>query len=157
MRSVMRSVRRLRPAFTLVELLVVIAIIGVLAALVAAAVSKVIPAQQQRNTERTIIKVNGELQAHWRAVIDDTRNEFKPTSTLGQQLVAWTGGDQERAKILWMKLRLVQQFPMSYQEVLYPPLGSGMQDPTYVKRLATVGLTTATVPATSYMPSKEEI
>src|SRR5437660_9245126 len=106
MRGAMTRVRRVRPpaagvrpAFTLVELMVVIAIIGVLAALVAAAVTKVIPAQQQRNTERTIQKLNGELQAHWRAVLDDTKDEVRQNRHFS--VLPLAGGDPERAKVLW--------------------------------------------------------
>jgi hypothetical protein len=125
--------------------MVVIAIIGVLAALVAAAVTKVIPAQQQRNTERTIRKLNGELQAHWRAVIEDAQAEVKQNKHF--TVLPLAGGDPERAKVLWIKLRLVQQFPMSYQELLLPgTLGTQTYigaDPTYAKKLAAVGVTSA--------------
>lgn len=148
-----------RAAFTLVELLVVIAIIGVLSALVAAAVTRVIPNQQVRNTERTIRKLNGELQAHWRAAIEDAQADVKrfganlPTMQLA-------GGDAERAKVLWIKLRLVQQFPMSFWEMVNPgqavvggqavaggsPLPSFMAaDPSYLKKLQVAGINTNTL------------
>jgi hypothetical protein len=133
--------------------MVVIAIIGVLVALVAAAVSKVIPAQQQRNTERTIQKLNGELQAHWRGVIDDAKYEFAhPNPTIAPAIASvkqLAGYDNERATILWVKLRCVQQFPMSYQEIVIgvPFIGA---DPTYKATLKAVGITNP--PALSYNP-----
>lgn len=140
--SVQPPMRRTRSAFTLVELMVVLAIIGVLVALVAAAVTKVIPAQQQRNTERTIQKLNGELRAHWKAVIDDAQAEVKQNRHFS--ILPLAGNDPERAKVIWTKLRLVQQFPMSFYEMLNPgPGGYISADPTYAKKLASVGITSA--------------
>jgi hypothetical protein len=58
------------------------------------------------------------------------------------------GSDPERARLLWVKLRCVQQFPMSYQELLFPgTVGSQTYigaDSTYAKRLAAVGITPLT-------------
>lgn len=143
---------RKRPAFSLIELLVVMGIIGLLAALVAAAVSKVIPAQQQRNTTITLRKLNGMLQSHWRAVIEDAKEEVRLNKHTSVSSLA---GDPERAKVLWIKLRLVQQFPMSYQEALYPgyDFSTGSpdayigRDATYTRTLQAAGLTRATVGA----------
>jgi prepilin-type N-terminal cleavage/methylation domain-containing protein len=114
-----------RPAFTLVELMVVVALIGILAALVAAAVTRAIPAQQQRNTEMTLRKIDAMLKSHWRAVVEDAKEEFDRKSN--PALVNWLnnnlsflGNDMARAKVIWVKMRCVQQFPMNYGELFFP-------------------------------------
>ena len=110
-----------RPAFTLVELIVVIAIIVLLAGLTTAAVMEVLAVQQKRATEATIQKVASELDRQWKAVVDQAKNEQVPSSVLTQL----AGNDPRRARVIWIKLRLKQEFPMSYAEAKNPDLGLG--------------------------------
>jgi prepilin-type N-terminal cleavage/methylation domain-containing protein len=112
-----------RGAFTLVEMLVVITLIGVLAALVAVAVTKVIGGQRRANTVGAIKTIQKVLNEHVAYVVAEARKEqglagpfalidsvFGPDDTGG-----------ERNRIIWIKMRLIEAFPMSYAEVKWPP------------------------------------
>jgi prepilin-type N-terminal cleavage/methylation domain-containing protein len=105
-----------RPGFTLVELLVVVSIIVVLAALVASATLQAIVVQQQRTTETTIQKIWNSLDQEWKAVIDQVKLETPP-AIVKQNLA---GNDDRRAKVIWRKLRLKQEFPMNFSEAVAP-------------------------------------
>jgi prepilin-type N-terminal cleavage/methylation domain-containing protein len=119
-----------RSAFTLVELMVVIAIIGVIVTLAASGTMQVITRQKSANTETTIQKVNDALKAHWSSVFQKANTEqippnilFGDSTMLG--LLAMAGGSadpdaESRARLLWIKLRLKQQFPMNFMEALVP-------------------------------------
>jgi prepilin-type N-terminal cleavage/methylation domain-containing protein len=132
---------RPRPGFSLVELMVVMAIIAILAALVAAATMQVMSTQRINNTELVIKKVSAEVDKQWRAVAQQAMEEPIPPSILygvsGQQiglLVMARGRDpntgqlqdlndpvvQKRARLIWVKLRLKQQFPQNFMEALVP-------------------------------------
>lgn len=105
-----------RIGFTLVELLVVIAIIAILAALGTWGVFAMIGNQQRRNTEGTIRVVHKVLQSHWKHVIDEAAKE-SPSDAVRNL----AGGDPARAKVIWIKLRLMEAFPQNSAEVLVVP------------------------------------
>ncbi len=114
----MRTARQSRRgAFTLVELLIVIAIISILAGLVTAGVFQFIGRQRLHNTEALIKTVDETLRAHWTKVIEEAKKELG----IPQEVVSLAGGDQSLARILWIKIRLVEAFPMTYYEAAYPP------------------------------------
>jgi prepilin-type N-terminal cleavage/methylation domain-containing protein len=102
-----------RPGFTLIELLVVIGIIAVLAALVISATFKVIDGQRQSNTESTIQTTYTALSKAWAKVVADAKNETPSSATY-----TLAGGTQytDRARVLWIKFRLMEAFPMTYAE-----------------------------------------
>jgi prepilin-type N-terminal cleavage/methylation domain-containing protein len=106
-----------RSAFTLVELLVVIAIIAVLVSLTAGGIFKAIEGQEKANTEQTIRKVMGTLKQQWGFVVDQARKEIPPQ---GVYLLA--NNDPQRAQVIWVKLRLKQEFPTTFQEARTPYL-----------------------------------
>jgi prepilin-type N-terminal cleavage/methylation domain-containing protein len=130
-----------RPGFTLVELIVVIAIIAILAALTTGAVMRYYSVQQQTNTETVIRKVYGAFERQWQAVIDKASNEKLPPdgpppsdptypySMRGvyetQILPMATGNDPTdpnipfRARVIWIKARLRQEFPTNYSEIIF--------------------------------------
>jgi prepilin-type N-terminal cleavage/methylation domain-containing protein len=117
-----------RQAFTLVELLVVIAIIAILVALTGAGIFYWIGSQQRRNTEGSIRTINTVFNKQWAYVIEEAKKET-PSSAVQQ----WAAPDPtgERARILWIKLRLVEAFPMAFAEINGNAAGAGNTDPIY--------------------------
>src|SRR5205807_1716114 len=69
-----------RPGMTLIEVLVVIAIIGVLTALVSAAVMRAGSGQTQRNAQNLVRLCDSELAKHWQKVFDDAVSPNSKTS-----------------------------------------------------------------------------
>jgi len=120
-----------RGAFTLIELLVVITIIAALAALAASAVLKFIEVQQSNNTQSTLDRAQGELAKAWSKVKDDANKasmtELVPGGN-GQTVKQWiqqnlAGADANatgRTRVLYIKFRLRQAFPMNFNEALNP-------------------------------------
>ena len=97
--------------FTLVEILVVIAIIAILSALTAGAVFKVIGVQRANNTELTVKSASSSLEKQMAFVVNQAKNEVIPPSVLGM-----AGNDPIRARVIWTKLRIKQEFPMNISE-----------------------------------------
>lgn len=104
-----------RAGFTLIELLVVMAVIATLVALTVGAVFKLRDAQVKNFTEVTIEKLASALDQQWKAAIDQIREETVP-----QSFLTLAGNDARRAKSLYMKARLKQEFPVSFYEAVYP-------------------------------------
>jgi prepilin-type N-terminal cleavage/methylation domain-containing protein len=120
-----------RPAFTLIELLVVVAIISILAALAVSGMMQYFEAQRQSNTETNIRAVYQILQQHWAKVVADAKTE-RPSDAV---LVALADNDMERARVIWIKLRLMEAFPENFTEILSTdPMGS-KTSPLYYKPL----------------------
>jgi prepilin-type N-terminal cleavage/methylation domain-containing protein len=108
-----------RGGFTLVELMTVVAILAVLMALIASAAFQVVAVQQQRNTETTIKKVGDALDQQIQQVIEQAKTEMPPNDVLSM-----AGSDARRAKIIWRKARLKQEFPMTFADALAPNIPS---------------------------------
>jgi prepilin-type N-terminal cleavage/methylation domain-containing protein len=108
-----------RAAFTLLELLVVLGIISVLMALLAAAVFRTLGSQQAGATDTTLEKVASELNKQWKVVIQQADKEGIPPNVINNL----AGGDEKRARVIWVKLRLKQEFPTTYAEALNPAPG----------------------------------
>jgi type II secretory pathway pseudopilin PulG len=174
----------------LLELIIVITIIAVLAALTTGVAMRFFGIQQQRNTEVTITKAFETLKRQWDEVISEAMTEklppdgppptdpSYPSSLRGiyeTQIAAFandldpvtgfaTVPNPFRARVIWVKARLRQQFPMDFTEILLatPPsqLGLGQPPgwfpqppgalpalPTYYKALINAGVTGVNPPS----------
>jgi prepilin-type N-terminal cleavage/methylation domain-containing protein len=134
-----------RNGFTLIELLVVVAIIAVLATLVIGATMRFIQTQKETNTRTVLQTLDKALQQQWANVANDAKKE-----TPSQAVYTLAGGDSNRAKVIWIKMRLMEAFPVSFAEILnnplytngYIPAGSQKYIASYQKLLS--GLNTNT-------------
>lgn len=144
-----------RWAFTLPELLVIITIIALLMGLSAAAIVRFGNSQKASTTRVLMERLDSQLRKQMGSVADKARRSPGDISR------TMANGDTERAKVIAVKLRLKQKFPMSYAEILYgidqpvrvlgdiqraneiraeyPPV------PTYVKYLNDAGINTTNV------------
>ena len=104
-------------AFTLIELLVVIAIIAILAALISAAVFRMMAVQPIKNTQLLILKLKSELEKQWSATLDRAREEPLPAG------FALPGEDQNVARNRYVQARLQQEFPQTVAQAMAPPGG----------------------------------
>lgn len=136
-----RCSRRPRLAFTIIELLLVIAIIGVLVGLTAGAVIRLMGTAQASSTQAGVKKVQSALVRQWNEIKDKATKDpipaaYKPT------LVALAGGDEKRARVIWVKVKLLRDFPMSFNEALNPiTLGAGVTMPSpYKNKLNQLGI-----------------
>ncbi|MBX9678456.1 MAG: prepilin-type N-terminal cleavage/methylation domain-containing protein [Gemmataceae bacterium] len=108
----MNRILRHRRGFTLVELLVVIAILAVLVGLTGAGIFQWINSQKRRNSENTLRTVYQTLKSHWSEVVSEARKEPIPTEVMN-----FAGNDPDRARVIWIKTRLIEAFPVRYAEV----------------------------------------
>jgi type II secretory pathway pseudopilin PulG len=146
-----------RGAFTLVEIMVVITIMVALVALTAGAVLKYVGVQQTSNTQSTLDRVQSQLGRAWSKVKDDALKApmtepayipgtYPPQLAPQQPIKQWilqnlAGTDAnalERTKVIYVKLKLRQAFPMSFSEALYPAPLPQLQG--YVKYLTKMGI-----------------
>src|SRR6516225_9898971 len=118
-----QPVRHRRHGTTVAELLVVLAIIAILAALVTAAALRLAGAEQTQVTTATLEKVASVLDQQVKEVVAQANRETVPANVL-----TLAGGNPRRARILWIKMRLKQEFPTSYSEALNP-LPAGLLQP----------------------------
>jgi prepilin-type N-terminal cleavage/methylation domain-containing protein len=107
-----------RRAFTLIELMVVIAIIALLVALSAGAVMRYLTTQKGNVTETTIAKIDSELKKARKKVIDQARNESIPAII---DSTFFCNGDVALQRVIYIKLKLMQQFPMNFTEAINGP------------------------------------
>src|SRR5436305_1200113 len=102
--------RRLRrTGVTLIELLVAMSIIAILGGLVAAGIMSWIGSQQRRNTEATLAALSQAIQKHWDAVVAEAKKDQVPKIVVDLSKPTPTGSpDPELARIIWIKLRLME-------------------------------------------------
>jgi prepilin-type N-terminal cleavage/methylation domain-containing protein len=134
-----------RSAFTLVELMVVIAIIAALIALTAGGVMKYIGSQMRANTQGTLDKTQSQLNKAWSKVKDQAYSEkIDPVveAWIQANLSGTDANSPGRTRVLYVKLKLRQVFPMNFNEAInpapLPPL------PAYKTYLNQLGITAST-------------
>src|SRR5262249_16338592 len=148
------------------EVLVVVGILAILAALVASAVFRVLESQKENLSEATVRTLAQELDRHWQAVVNQANKEVIPDwvkDFAGR--AANAPNYEQRARVLWIKLRLKQEFPMNFAEAVKGPIDGNLPEfkaliaqgiqvplsyvmpplPSYVSTLAKLGITAATV------------
>jgi type II secretory pathway pseudopilin PulG len=166
-----RSKKIRRGGFTLVELMIVITIIIALMALTASAIFKYLGSQQSSNTQSTLDRTQSQLGRAWSKVKDDARNAamsetpyiptgsglpYKGETTVGQWIQTYLASNAtnpsdpnvtKRKRVIYIKLRLRQAFPMNFNEAVnpapLPPLQGYVQ---YLKNLGISGSSTSTAP-----------
>jgi hypothetical protein len=93
-------------------------------------------------------QIEGERKKHWDAVIQSAlkENMDAPDNAAAMQFIRqWAGNDEKRARVMYVKFRLKQEFPTSFAEALNP---APMQPKkNYVKYLSNLGVTTSNPPA----------
>lgn len=132
-----------RGAFTLLEVMVVLLVIGLLTALTAGTLVRVMDSQKKSNTQVTLNKIQSQLTKQWSAYKDLFWRE-NPASVSGGS-AAWNtaqtlaGNDPKRARVIWVKLRMKQAFPQTFSEALNPAPLPAL--PTYQQALTALGIT----------------
>ncbi|MFL5329641.1 MAG: type II secretion system protein [Gemmataceae bacterium] len=164
------TTRHSRRGITLIELLIVIAIVSMLTALTAGAVFRVRESQEKGFTETTLRKLATVLDQHWKAVGDGAKKEYDSLpADVKQNLITLADNSttapkphprrDDRARLLYVKFRLKQEFPISFAQVLTqgtttettartvlgPDRIAGASTPTYLR----VTSATVTNPSTS--------
>ncbi len=138
-----------RGAFTMLELLVVLLVIGLLVALTAGTVVRVMDSQKKSTTQVTLNKIQSQLTKQWNAYKDVYWREDAQRLYPNQWnyvLSSLSQNDSKRARVIWVKLRMKQAFPATFSEALSPiVLGSASVTlqplPGYVTGLGTAGVT----------------
>jgi hypothetical protein len=138
----------------MLELTVVIFIIVALMALTAGAVIKFMAVQQTSNTRTTLDRTQSKLNKAWSAVKDQAYTEPIPANVQAYIMQNLAGNDTNataRTRVIYVKLRLRQVFPMSFDEALNITAPPGYPLPplaAYQNYLISLGIT-GTTPATA--------
>lgn len=108
----MRRLRRSRAAFTLVELLIVMAILVVLAALTTAGVMRWVDTMAEQQAITRVQAIHQVLTEQWKKVVADADKEELPSAVF-----TFAGSDQARARVILKYVRLIEAFPINFDEI----------------------------------------
>src|SRR5947209_4257995 len=121
-----RAIRREGPArrgFTLIELLVVIFLIAILMALGAAAVLRFMGSQQTDTTRDELRALQRQLDSQWQQVTRTAKDEEIPSaaqSWITDNVARDDANASNRVRVIYIKLKQRQAFPMTFDEALNP-------------------------------------
>jgi type II secretory pathway pseudopilin PulG len=124
-------------------MMVVILIIAILAALTAAGTFQFIETQRNNNTHTAMRTLDKVLQEQWDKVIADARKETPSDAVVG--LAGSGDNNASRAKVIWVYFRLVEAFPLSFDEIraaptnLYIPFNLRRHNTTYKRGIPATG------------------
>lgn len=134
----MSKLRAARRGFTLIELIVVMSILAVLVTLTVAAISKFTGGAQRSATRSTMQRLETMLRKQIETTNDRARKMAVPDVVL-----KFAGDDPERAKVIWLKLKLRQKYPTTFAEVFNPIVPEVPRVQAYVEYLRQHGITAA--------------
>ena len=134
-----------RRGFTLLELIVVMTIIAIIASLSMGVYFRVRQSQTESAAVTTVNKLQSQLDQQWKAVLDNARDDARAgkigtiaTTTLG-------GGDSRRELVIWTKIQLKLEFPMTFDEAVNWPATVGVNPKSsYFRAIQAAGITPAT-------------
>jgi prepilin-type N-terminal cleavage/methylation domain-containing protein len=154
-RSVSCPTRR-RGGFTLVELLVVVTIIAILVALSAGGIMKWLSIQNVSNSRRMLDKLAVVLKSQWDVVAEKAGQDFDSGAwATVQSYVTPLAGSAGRStqRVIYIKMRLVQHFPMTFDEALGNVPGQLPPRPVYQQKLKALGITGSSSTTASFESS----
>jgi type II secretory pathway pseudopilin PulG len=131
-----------RGGFTFVELLVIILIIAILLALGASAVLRFMGSQQVDTTRTELTTIQRQLDSQWQQVTRQAQTEGIPPAVESWIRANLAGADanaDKRVRVIYIKLKQRQMFPMTFDEALNPAPLPPLQP--YVSYLNAVGIT----------------
>src|SRR5262249_14319221 len=102
--------------------------------------------QKKSNTLVTLNKVQSQLTKQWDIYKDLfwKENPASVNATAWSSVLTLAGNDPKRARVIWVKLRMKQTFPISFSEALNPAPLSPV--PAYQTALNQLGITAANAP-----------
>ncbi len=120
-----------RAGFTAIEILIVVAIIALLMSIAAGALFRARAGFERTATETTLTKLASMVDRHWKAVIEAAKKDYDGLPTpIKQNLIALADNKpvvaasnprrDDRARLLYVKFRLKQAFPTSFNTALFP-------------------------------------
>ncbi|NBO91613.1 MAG: hypothetical protein EBV06_04760 [Planctomycetia bacterium] len=141
----------IRHAFSLIELIIIISIIAVLLTLTASAAFRLLGASGTGATRTLLMRLETRLRQQMTVKADRAREtpipaEFRNDPVFGPLITTYP----DLAKVIYVKLRLKADFPVTFREALDPSGGKGIVRPipAYVQFLKQRNVTLASLGAT---------
>jgi hypothetical protein len=125
------------------ELMVVMALIAILVAISAGAYLRWLGVQQVSNTRTTLNKLTPLIKSQWDVIAEQAAKDFDRglAAPYMQYVTPIAGPDFGRQRVVYVKMRLVQFFPMTFDEVLNPNKYMLPPRQVYQQNLKNLGVT----------------